>query len=54
MNVPRVADAVIDWSFDHSAAQGITTWGISPVVAETSDSYLNDARGRHVTKQHCF
>lgn len=54
MNVPRVADAVIDWAFEHSAAQGVTTWGISPIVAETSDSYLNDIRGRHVDKSHVF
>lgn len=54
MNVPRVADAVIDWAFEHSAAQGVTTWGISPIVAETSDSYLNDIRGRHVTRSHVF
>lgn len=54
MNVPRVADAVIDWAFERSAAQGITTWGISPIVAETSDSYLNDIRGRHVTRSHVF
>jgi D-aminopeptidase len=54
MNVPRVADAVIDWAFEHSAAMGITTWGISPVVAETSDSYLNDIRGRHVHREHVF
>lgn len=54
MNVPRVADAVIDWAFDHSAAMGITTWGISPIVAETSDSYLNDIRGRHVTKANVY
>ncbi len=54
MNVPRVADAVMDWAFDHSAAMGITTWGISPIVAETSDSYLNDIRGRHVTKAHVY
>lgn len=54
MNVPRVADAVIDWAFDHSSAMGITTWGISPIVAETSDSYLNDIRGRHVDKAHVY
>jgi D-aminopeptidase len=54
MNVPRVADAVIDWAFDHSAEMGVTTWGISPVVAETSDSYLNDIRGRHITKEHVY
>ena len=54
MNVPRVADALMDWAFDHSAAMGITTWGISPIVAETSDSYLNDIRGRHVSKAHVY
>lgn len=54
MNVARVADAVIDWAFEHSAAMGVTTWGISPVVAETSDSYLNDIRGRHVHRAHVF
>ncbi|GIL14862.1 MAG: aminopeptidase [Chloroflexota bacterium] len=54
MNVPRVADAVIDWAFEHSNDMSVTTWGISPVVAETSDSYLNDARGRHVRREHVF
>jgi D-aminopeptidase len=54
MNVPRVADAVIDWAFEHSNDMSVTTWGISPIVAETSDSYLNDARGRHVARAHVF
>jgi D-aminopeptidase len=54
MNVARVADAVIDWCFDHSAEMGVTTWGVSPIVAETSDSYLNDIRGRHVHKEHVY
>lgn len=54
MNVPRVADAVIDWAFDHSADMGVTTWGISPIVAETSDSYLNDIRGRHVARANVY
>lgn len=54
MNVPRVADAVIDWAFEHSSDMSVTTWGISPIVAETSDSYLNDARGRHVAREHVF
>ena len=54
MNVPRVADAMIDWAFEHSNDMSVTTWGISPIVAETSDSYLNDARGRHVRREHVF
>ncbi len=53
-NVPRVADAVIDWSLARSNAQGIDTWGISPIVAETSDLWLNDIRGRHVNREHVF
>ena len=53
-NVPRVADAVIDWSIERNKSMGVDTWGISPVVAETSDQYLNDARGRHVKREHVF
>lgn len=54
LNVPRVADAVIDWSLERSSEMGVSTWGISPNVAETSDSYLNDIRGRHVQKAHVY
>ena len=53
-NVPRVADAVIDWNIERNQAMGVDTWGISPVVAETSDMYLNDIRGRHVNREHVF
>ncbi len=53
-NVPRVADAVIDWSIERNKAMGVDTWGISPVVTETSDMYLNDIRGRHVNREHVF
>ncbi len=53
-NVPRVADAVIDWSIERNRAMGVDTWGISPIVAETSDMYLNDIRGRHVNRDHVF
>lgn len=53
-NVPRVADAVIDWALERNHEMGITTWGPSPIVAETSDSYLNDIRGRHVHKEHVY
>ncbi len=54
LNVPRVADAVIDWSLGQDAAQGVDTWMISPCVAETSDMWLNDIRGRHVHREHVF
>lgn len=54
LNVPRVADAVIDWAQDKYPEMGVTTWGISPIVAECSDMYLNDIRGRHVRAEHVF
>ena len=53
-NVPRVADAVIDWHIEHNKAMGADTWGISPVVTETSDMFLSDIRGRHVNRDHVF
>ena len=51
-NVPRVADAVLDWAFSKDPEMGVTTWGPSPVVAECSDQYLSDVRGRHVHTEH--
>lgn len=54
VNVPRVADYAIDWAFAHYPHMGVTDWGISPIVTETSDMYLNDIRGRHVTREHVF
>lgn len=51
-NVPRVADGVLDWAFARDPEMGVTTWGLSPVVAECSDMYLSDVRGRHVRSDH--
>lgn len=53
-NVPRVADAVLDWSLGHSQVMEVNTWGVSPLVAETNDLWLNDSRGRHVHRDHVF
>lgn len=54
LNVARVVDAVIDWAVERYPEMGVTTYGISPVVAETWDGYLNDIRGRHVNREHVF
>lgn len=54
LNVALVADAAIEWSLMRHPAMGVTTWGLSPVVAECSDAYLNDIRGRHVRREHVF
>lgn len=51
-NVPRVADAVLDWAFARDPEMGVTTWGPNPTVAECSDQYLSDVRGRHVRAEH--
>lgn len=53
-NVPRVADAMLDWDFARDPELCVTTWGPGPVVAECSDQFLSDARGRHVTPEHVF
>ncbi len=53
-NVPRVADAMLDYDFARDPELCVTTWGPSPVVAECSDQYLSDARGRHVGPEHVF
>jgi D-aminopeptidase len=46
LNVPRVADALIDWVLALPGNDKVLS--INPIVAETNDGYLNDIRGRHV------
>jgi D-aminopeptidase len=46
LNVPRVADALIDWMLQLPGNEDVRS--INPVVAETNDGFLNDIRGRHV------
>jgi D-aminopeptidase len=49
LNVPKVADALIEYMLALPGNENVVS--INPVVAETNDSYLNDIRGRHVTKE---
>jgi D-aminopeptidase len=51
-SVPRVADAALAWAFARDPEMGVTTWNPSPIVAECSDMYLSDVRGRHVRAEH--
>ncbi len=46
LNVPRVADAVIDYMLGLPGNENVRS--INPLVAETNDGALNDIRGRHV------
>ncbi|WP_223833856.1 DmpA family aminopeptidase [Spirosoma profusum] len=50
LNVPTAADAIIDYTLSQSGNEQIRS--VNPVVGETNDGFLNDIRGRHVTKQN--
>lgn len=54
LNVPLVADAVIQWSLKNNPEIGITAGTVNPVVGEVNDGTLNDIQGRHVTKEDVF
>lgn len=50
--VPRVADALLDYMLALPGNEDVQS--ISPVVAETNDGFLNDIRGRHVSRDDVF
>lgn len=52
LNVPRVADAVIDYML--ALPDNADVQSINPLVGETNDGYLNDIRGRHVGRDEVF
>jgi D-aminopeptidase len=52
LNVPRVADALIDWMLALPGNEDVRS--INPIVAETNDGYLNDIRGRHAGRDEVF
>lgn len=49
LSVPTAADALIDFTF--TFAENMAVRSVNPVVGETNDGYLNNIRGRHVSKQ---
>lgn len=50
LSVPTAADALIDFTF--SFEENADVRSVNPVVGETNDGWLNDIRGRHITKAH--
>src|SRR5438093_5081468 len=48
LSVPRVADALLDYMLSLPGNEEVQS--VNPVVAETNDGYLNDIRGRHITR----
>ncbi len=49
LSVPRVADAVIDYMLSLPGNEDVQS--VNPLVGETNDGYLNDIRGRHITRE---
>jgi D-aminopeptidase len=49
LNVSTAMDAVIEYTLNEKGNENI--FSVNAVVGETNDGYLNDIRGRHVTKQ---
>src|SRR3974377_119423 len=52
MSVPQVADALISYMLALPGNENVLT--VNPVVGETNDGYLNDIRGRHITREDAF
>lgn len=52
LNVPRVADALIDWMLALPGNEQVRS--VNPLVGETNDGFLNDIRGRHVGRDEVF
>lgn len=52
LSVPRVADFLIDYMLTVQGNEDVQS--INPVVAETNDGYLNDIRGRHISRDDVF
>jgi D-aminopeptidase len=50
LSVPTAAEAVIKYTLTLPGNESVES--VNPVVGETNDGYLNDIRGRHVTKEH--
>lgn len=48
LSVPRVADAVLDYVLEVPGNEDVQS--VNPLVGETNDGFLNDIRGRHITR----
>ncbi|CAN5463946.1 P1 family peptidase [soil metagenome] len=52
LSVPKVGDFLLDYMLGLSGNEDVRS--INPLVAETNDGFLNDIRGRHITKNDVF
>lgn len=49
LSVPRAADALMDYMLSLPGNEDVQS--VNPLVGETNDGYLNDIRGRHITRE---
>src|SRR5438132_3324517 len=49
LSVPRVADFLLDYMLSLPGNEDVQS--VNPVVVDTNDGYLNDIRGRHITRE---
>lgn len=52
LSVPRVADYLMDYMLALPGNEQVQS--INPLVAETNDGFLNDIRGRHISRDDVF
>ncbi|MGI8544942.1 MAG: P1 family peptidase [Aridibacter sp.] len=52
LSVPKVGDFLMDYMLALPGNENVRS--INPVVAETNDGYLNDIRGRHISRDDVF
>jgi D-aminopeptidase len=52
LSVSRVADYLIDYMLALPGNESVQS--INPLIAETNDGFLNDIRGRHITREDVF
>lgn len=49
LSVPRAADALLDYVLSLPGNEDVRS--VNPIVAETNDGFLNDIRGRHISRE---
>jgi D-aminopeptidase len=52
LGVATAVDAIVEYTLNQKGNEDVQS--VNAVVGETNDGYLNDIRGRHITKQHVF
>lgn len=52
LSVPKAGDFLMDYMLGLPGNENVGS--INPLVAETNDGYLNDIRGRHITRDDVF